>query len=276
MELIKKSLDLLNKNMIMIVPFLLQFVLMIGVAFVSIMGISLWVAASGVADDFYGIEQAMVLLQGTYPILMTVGLLLVVSSMLIQSFVMSGVVGMGKEAMEKGETSLSDFFVYGKKYFLKVLLIELMGTVASLLVMVPMFFYLILNLGMFLMADSLPIGFILLYLVTGFIGAVVYFVAHFSIVPLIKGDLDVWGAVKSSVKILPKGLKDCMVLLGITILVLIMFLIVALGLAFIPVIGQLIVSAIQLYLIGVIIIWTLVFYEKHHDLKEELISLDKE
>lgn len=269
MELIKKSVELVNKNMIMVAPFLLQLLLVGGMSLIAVFGASLWFFSKSSEGEYFG-------LMGGYQPLAVMALIIAVIALLVQSFVMSGTVGMGKEALKKGTTNLTDFFHYGKKYFLQVLLIELVGAVASLIAMAPMFVYLVSNIETFVVADILPLKFFVLYFACGLVAAVVYFIAHFSMIPLIKDGKGVWAAIGSSFRILPKGFKDCLVLLGVGVLVMIMFVVVSIVLAFIPILGQVLVAVIQFYTVVVLLMWSLVFYEKHSDHEKKEIDLDIE
>lgn len=270
MNLIKKSVELVNKNMVMIVPFLLHFIIVGGVSFIAILGGSLWFFSPGATDDeFYVLDRLIGIVSVSYPLLKIVGVFILVLSLLIQAFVISGGIGMGKEVLNRGSANLSDFYIYGKKYFLKALLIEMMGVVASLLVMLPFFIYLLENISVLLAAGDLSIEFLAIFLVSGIAAAIVSFIAHFSMIPLIKDETGVWKAIRSSFCILLRGYKDGIFFLVVAIMAMTVAIIFSLVLFIIPIFGQVVAAIIQFYFLGVLLMWSMMFYDKYKDKQGE-------
>ncbi|MGB6408080.1 MAG: hypothetical protein WBF39_11425 [Planococcus donghaensis] len=270
MNLIKKSVELVNKNMVMIVPFLLHFIIVGGVSFIAILEGSLWFFSPGATDDeFYVLGRLIGIVSVSYPLLKIVGVFILVISLLIQAFVISGGIGMGKEVLNRGSANLSDFYIYGKKYFLKALLIEMMGVAASLLVMLPFFIYLLENISVLLAAGDLSIEFLAIFLVSGIAAAIVSFIAHFSMIPLIKDETGVWKAIRSSFCILLRGYKDGIFFLVVTIMAMTVAIIFSLVLFIIPIFGQVVAAIIQFYFLGVLLMWSMIFYDKYKDTQNE-------
>lgn len=251
MNLIKKSLDFTNKNLIILVPFLLQFVF----SFLLIVVMS--VATVFLLSGEVTIESEV----GGYIAIIGGVIVFILVGILIQGYVISGVVGMAKEAVEVGETNLKTFFEFAKKYFIRVFLLELIGVMLSILTMLPALAYLLKSFENIPESEVsfLPLGFFLVYIPLAIISGFIYFVVHFSIIPLIMDEKSVIGAIRSSLKMLFKGSKDCLVLFGITLLLVVGLFAISL----IPLIGQLVVPVAQLYLTAVFFLWSVLFYEKY-------------
>lgn len=251
MNLIKRSLEFTNKNLIILLPFLLQFVL----SFLLIVVMS--AATIFLLSGELTIESEV----GNYVAIIGGVIVFILIGILIQGYVISGVVGMAKEAVEVGKTGLKTFFEFAKKYFIRVFLLELIGVILSILSMLPALAYLLKEVETLSESDVsfLSIGFFLVYIPLAIISGLIYFVIHFSIIPLIMDGKSVAGAIRSSSKMLFKGSKDCLVLFGVTLLIVVVLIVIS----FIPLIGQLVVPVAQLYLTVVFFLWSVLFYEKY-------------
>jgi len=144
-------------------------------------------------------------------------------SFLINAFFSAGQIGMSKEAVEKGKTSLSDFFSYGGRYifrvFLSLLLLSLLQCIAVIFWSPLYYVYsksgLTLNdisesiLNLFLEAGSLPdsvITMLLLFFI-GLLLALIYFIIlailfYFVSYAIVIDDMPVFASFKKSFALL--------------------------------------------------------------------------
>ena len=255
MELIKKSVQLSWKNLILIVPFLIEAAL--GIAGVVIGFILLllfgFLTFESLEDNFSNL---------VLPIFIFL-ILFIVGYYLIHSFVLSGTLGMIKDVLEGKEVKMSAFFAYGKQYVWKAFLIQFITNLLVLILSVPIYMFYMGNRIPAWDGSTFPIGVVVSFVLYLLVSAVLTLVGQFSILAVIRDETSVGKAIKISFKVMTKGVVDCFVLLGIGILLLIPLVIVFIVLNLIPVVGSFAFMAVQYFCMVVLLVWTVLFYDKY-------------
>lgn len=257
MELIKQSVSLSWKNFILIVPFLMEaaaglIVAMIGVILFVTFG---WFSIESIAEH---VLRLGVFIGGF-------ALLFSLCYYLLHSFVLSGVFGMIKQVLEEKEVKMSDFFNYGKRYVWKAFCIQLVVYILIFLLTVPVIVYFVTALNSTNVSNAMPIGLFFACILYMFISMVLMLVSQFSILSVIRDERSIGQAIKLSFRIMTKGVLDCLILFGMYLLLLLPLGIVFIVLNLIPVVGSFAFMAVQYFLMVVLLIWSVLFYDKYKE-----------
>ncbi len=191
-----------------------------------------------------------------------VGIILLI---LVSSFITAGLTGMAKEAVTTGKTSLSDLWAYGKKYFLKVLgltiiigiimgvLAVIVGIILLIIFMIPMILFM--SLG----SVAGAIGFILFYVLflIVFILAVILISApfYFATYALVIDNYGIFESISKSWNLFMANKKEVLyfviVIVFISLAVSLVLQILGFVLAFIPIVGLILIFVIEFILMSV-------------------------
>lgn len=198
-------------------------------------------------------------------LIVAVFLVAVILLILVSSFISAGLTGMAKEAVTTGKTSLSDLWAYGKKYFLKMLgltiilgiIMAILGLIVGLILLIIFMIPMILFMSLGSMAGA--IGFVLFYLLflIVFIFAVILISApfYFASYALVVDDYGIFESISKSWHLFMANKKE--VLYFVIVIIFISFavslVLQALGfvLAFIPIVGIILLFLIEFILLSV-------------------------
>ena len=258
MQLIKQSLRLSWNNLILFVPFLIQ----------SAIGVLAVFTAMAVLLVF-GLLNADTLqnTEGNLPKLLFLSggmaLIYLLGYYLVHSFVLSGVFGMIKEVLEGKEGRLSHFFTYGKRYVWKAFSIQFVVYFIVIVLTIPMTLYFAKELTNPDLIEFIPIGLFISLILYLFISLVLMLIAQFSILSVIRDDFTIGKAIQASLRVMTKGVKDCFVLLGVFILLLVPLAVLFVLLNIIPVAGSLLFAVVQYFFMVVLLVWSVLFYDKY-------------
>lgn len=263
MDLIKKSVALSWQNLILIVPFLMEAAIRFAVI-IPLLILLGWVGfANNNLSSTDNITELLVVAG-------TVGFVFLLGYYMLHSFVLSGLYGMIKVVLEEQETvKMSQFFAYGKRYIWKAFSIQLVVYLFVYLLAIPLVLYFRAELLSPELMETIPFGLFGVTIVYLFVSMVTMLVAQFSILSVVRDDTPMRKAIGLSFKIMTKGVKDCLILLGVSLLLLLPVLAVLILLNFIPVVGSVAFMALQYFLLVILLVWTVLFYDKY---KEEECS----
>lgn len=258
MGLIKKSVILSWQNLILIVPFLIE----AAIRFAVILPLLILIGWFGFRnlDNLTTTENIGDLLA----ISGTIGFVCLIGYYFVHSFVLSGLFGMIKEVLEKEEpVKMSQFFAYGKRYIWKAFGIQLLVYLLVFALSIPLFFYFKAEVLSPKLMETIPFGLFGATIVYLLVSMVAMLVAQFSILSVIRDDTPISKAMGLSFKIMTKGFTDCLVLLGVFVLLLLPMLLVFFILNVIPVVGSLAFLAVQYFIVVVLLVWSVLFYDKY-------------
>lgn len=184
---------------------------------------------------------------------------------LVSSFISAGLTGMAKEAILTGKTSMSDLWTYGKKYFLKyVALSIILGIIMGILILIAGFILLLILMIPIVLLASLGstaaiLGFIVFYLLflVLLIFAVILISApfYFATYALVIEDCGIFESISKSWNLFMANKKEVLyfviVIIFISLAVSLVLQLLGILLAFIPIIGLILLFAIEFILMSV-------------------------
>lgn len=259
MHLVKNAFTMSWRNLILVAPFFIEiamgyfmvFLMMLLFGFAAV-NFNTFELVNAFEGDMMGFS------------LMFLGLMLLSFFIYgwIHSFVLSGVIGMIKELLLGEEAKMSQFFAYGKQFVWKTFFIQFIVYLIVTVLTIPMAVYFIKELTSDVLIETIPIALFLTFILYMLISMVCMLIAQFSIISVIRDTTTIGQSIKISLKVMTKGIKDCFILLGVFILLLIPTILLAVILNFIPLAGSLLYVAIQYFLMVVLLVWSVLFYEK--------------
>ncbi|MDW7733406.1 MAG: hypothetical protein SCH66_13395 [Methanolobus sp.] len=144
--IIHRGINTWTRNLVICVPFILEVLVTVLLsmlaAFLFVMMFIIPVISGNNMDPEQLTPDAMLailesLLSGNLLLLIAFGIVFLLVYTLIQSFFAAGAIGMSKEALEKGDTSVGDLSAYGTKNFVNLFLLKIL---ISLLVLAGVIF----------------------------------------------------------------------------------------------------------------------------------------
>lgn len=203
------------------------------------------VIGSNVVDPAYfesiAVESAIESNIGQFFAVFFIGLIVL---LLIAVFISAGLTGMGKEAVTTGSTKMGDFWSYGKKYFIKILLLSLIIGVIFVFVFFVVF-VLALLFGL-LIATSGSVGFALilyLFFMLAFtvIALLILLVTYFASYAIVLENYGVFDSLQKSYRLFADNKGDVftfvLAMIVINLIVSLIIQAVALLFGYIPSIG---------------------------------------
>ncbi|MBZ3934962.1 DUF7847 domain-containing protein [Methanimicrococcus blatticola] len=174
-------------------------------------------------------------------------------------FIEAGLTGMSKEATLTGETSLRDFFSYGAKYFLKLLLLTI---VIGIIVGVPLgivFGFLIILIIALIAAGSIALAILIGFISVLAVIVIVFalsLILYFTTYALILENCGVIGSIKKSYNLFMENKGEvflfALVLFAISFGVSFVMNIVVTILGFIPLVGFIVGTLINVIVVSVL------------------------
>jgi len=121
-EVIQESLNAWRSNLILGLPFFLNSIvsLFLIVAYVAFVYFYANPFTHVVTGDFMSVVRSVEWLLLCLDLCLALALFVLM--IVLSAFFLSGAIGMAKNALKKGETSVGDLFEYGRRHFIKVLL----------------------------------------------------------------------------------------------------------------------------------------------------------
>jgi len=193
---------------------------------------------------------------------------IVISSLIISSYMSAATIGMSKSIIDGGMPDLSVGLKNGNKYFLKIIAVSILVAVILMIFAIPAIIGFIVDYAYGITPVLTLIG-VLVSLVLWLVTMVLFIFTYQSIV--VCGE-SVIGSLKDSIKVLRENIFDVIIVLIINIIIALcigfVFFIVNLVLSFIPIVGSLLSIILQVIVACIInpffaLVLTYVYMDKN-------------